>query len=96
MNAAKQRLHERLAALKRADTAYSRAQRLDQNVSARLDQLGELRQELGRMELKARPQRGPRSSPAVRRVRRALGRPQTAREAIIAAEILARPPGLQP
>ncbi|MCP5516304.1 MAG: hypothetical protein H7A45_03490 [Verrucomicrobiales bacterium] len=95
MEGAKERLHERLARLKRADAAYHRAQQLDQSVSARLDRLGQLRQD-GRVESAEKPQRRQRTSPEVQRVRAALARPRSAREAIIAAEILSRPPGLQP
>ena len=90
--ASEARLEERLAGLQTSQKAYERARHLDQSVAARLKELENLQAHTRKLAQAARGRSG--VSPA-RRVRETLRRPTTARDAIIAAEILGQPKGLQ-
>lgn len=90
--ASEARLEQRLAGLQASRKAYERAQQLDQSVAARLKELEDLQ---ARTRKLAQAAPGGRGVPAARRVREMLRRPATVRDAIVAAEILGQPKGLQ-
>ncbi len=92
---AKERMQKRMAGLKADETAFIRARKLDQSVASRLAQLTEAsKNQEGYAYGETRSNRRTASVEALR-VRAALGNPRTAREAIIAMEILGEPRGLR-
>jgi hypothetical protein len=92
VSASERELRTELATLEVSKEAYERASQLDQTVAERFQQVRNLQQQAQAALHTASVMR---KSDVVRRVRAALRHPTSARDAIVLAEILGPPKGLQ-